>query len=174
MLTVDCSDLAVYAQQQRGGFLFSVIDEVRDFVFIKDTESRFLYNNRAHLENLGRQQPEVLGKNDFDLFPHRLAERFFADETHLFENRVTVIKVQQSISARGESFFTTAIKTIVANPRGQTLGLVGIVRRIASLDASGLEDTKKHLRELLHREPGVTSSQLHAFEASLPALFARK
>jgi PAS domain S-box-containing protein len=172
MLTVDSHDLAAYVEQQRSGFLFAIIDEVRDFVFIKDTDSRFLYNNRAHLENMGRTQRDVAGKNDFDLFPAKLAEGFYADETRLFDTRVAVIKIQESVNAQGEKFFTTAIKTIVANPKGQTLGLVGIVRRIGSLDAGGLEESKKHIHETLRRQPGITPGQLHAFEASLPMLFA--
>lgn len=173
MYTVDAPDLAIYLQNKQCGLLLSILDEVREFVFIKDTDSRFLYNNRAHLGNLGRTQEEVLGRNDFDLFPRPLAEAFYADETRLFDTRVPVIKLQESQTSKGERFFSSAIKMIVANPRGETLGLVGIVRRIAMKDASGWEETRKHLLETLHREPGVTSSQLRAFEMSLPDLLGK-
>lgn len=173
MLTIDTSDLAIYVKNTHCSLLLSVLDEVRDFVFIKDTDSRFLYNNRAHLSNLGKTQAQVIGKNDFDLFPRSLAEAFFADETRLFDTRIPVIKLQESINANGEKFFSSAIKQIVANQRGETIGLVGIVRRIGIKDDTGLEETRTHLLETLRREPGVTKSQLHAFEASLPALLSK-
>jgi PAS domain S-box-containing protein len=174
VLKVDAHDLAVYLKSQRDSLLLTILDEVRDFVFIKDTESRFLYNNRAHLENLGRKQADVTGRNDFDLFPIKLAEGFYADETHLFQTRVPVIKIQESISAQGEKFFTSAIKVLVTDSKDNVLGLVGIVRRIASQDASGMEEARRHILETLRREPGVTPSQLLAFEASLPRLVASK
>jgi PAS domain S-box-containing protein len=174
MLTIDTSDLAIYVKNTHCSLLLSVLDEVRDFVFIKDTDSRFLYNNRAHLANLGRTQKDVVGKNDFDLFPRELAEAFYADETRLFDTRIPVVKMQESQNAKGERFFSSAIKQIVANSRGETLGLVGIVRRIAMQDESGLEETRNQLLETLRHEPGITHGQLHAFEASLPALLARR
>jgi PAS domain S-box-containing protein len=174
MYTVDAPDLSLYIHNKQCGLLLSILDEVREFVFIKDTDSRFLYNNRAHLGNLGRTQEDVLGKNDFDLFPLPLAEGFYADETRLFDTRVPVVKLQESQNSKGERFFTSAIKMIVANPRGETLGLVGIVRRIAMKDESGLSDIRNQLLETLRKEPGVTSSQLHAFELSLPALLAKR
>lgn len=174
MLTIDTPDLAIYVKHTNCSLLLSVLDEVREFVFIKDTDSRFLYNNRAHLANLGREQKEVLGKNDFDLFPRSLAEAFYADETRLFDTRIPVIKMQESQNAKGERFFSSAIKQIVVNARGDTLGLVGIVRRIAMKDETGLLDMRNHLLETLRREPGVTHSQLHAFEASLPALLSQQ
>lgn len=173
MYIIDTPDLALYIRNKQCSFLLSILDEVREFVFIKDTDSRFLYNNRAHLGNLGRAQDEVLGKNDFDLFPRPLAEAFYADETRLFDTRVPVIKLQESQNSRGERFFSAAIKMIVANTRGETLGLVGIVRRIAMKDESGLSDTRDHLLSVLRREPGVTSSQLKAFELSLPDLLPK-
>ncbi|MET0261818.1 MAG: PAS domain S-box protein [Rariglobus sp.] len=174
MLTVDTPDLAIYVKHTNCSLLLSILDEVRDFVFIKDIDSRFLYNNRSHLANLGKTQKEVVGKNDFDLFPRHLAEAFYADETRLFDTRIPIIKMQESQNAKGERFFSSAIKQIVTNPRGETLGLVGIVRRIAMKDETGLGDTRDHLLDTLRREPGVTSSQLHAFEASLPSLLARR
>ena len=174
MLTIDTSDLAIYVKNKHCGLLLAILDEVRDFVFIKDTDSRFLYNNRAHLANLGRTQKEVIGRNDFDLFPRQLAEAFYADETHLFDTRMPVIKMQESQNADGERFFSSAIKQLVVNSRGETLGLVGIVRRIAMQDEAAIEETRNHLLDTIRREPGVTHSQLHAFEASLPALLSRR
>ncbi|MFA6962049.1 MAG: PAS domain S-box protein [Opitutaceae bacterium] len=170
MIKIDAYDLAAYVRSQRGGPLLTILDEVRDFVFIKDLEGRFLFSNRAHLAHLGRVEAEVLGKNDFDLFPANLAEAFYAAETHLFETQLPVVRLQESVDYQGRKFFSTAIKILIVDKHGNALGLIGSVHRIASADSADLEESKLHIMSILRSQPGVTSGQLHAFEATLPTL----
>lgn len=170
MIKIDACDLPTYVAQQRGGPLLTILDDVRDYVFIKDLEGRFLFSNRAHLAHLGRKESEVLGKSDFDLFPARLAESFYAAETHMFETRVPVVRVQESVDANGQKFYSTAIKMLVCDKRDNALGLIGTVHRIALDNVFDVEQSKAHIMSILRHQPGVTSSQLHAFEASLPNL----
>lgn len=170
MITIDANDLAAYVHSQRGGPLLTILDEVRDYVFIKDPDGCFLFSNRAHLAHLGRTEAQILGKNDFDLFPARLAESFYAAETHLFETRTPVVRLQESMDANGTKFLSTAIKLLIVNKHGSALGLIGSVHRIATSDTRDLEQSREHILSILRTQPGVTRSQLHAFEATLPAL----
>ncbi len=170
MIKIDAYDLATYVAAQRGGPLLAILDEVRDFIFIKDTDSRFLFSNRAHLSHMGKTAKEVLGKDDFDLFPRELAEAFFAAETHLFETREPVVRLQESMDSRGNKFFSTAIKMLITDKHDNALGLIGSVHRIAPQDTVDMERSKKRIMDILHSQPGHTPSQLKAFEASLPTL----
>lgn len=170
MIKIDAYDLATYVAAQRGGPLLTILDEVRDFVFIKDTDSRFLYSNRAHLSHIGRTEKEVLGKDDFDLFPHHLAEAFFAAETALFESRIPVVRLQESVDKHGQKFFSTAIKMLITDKHDNALGLIGTVHRIAPQDDADLARCRRHIMEILREQPGVTPSQLMAFEATMPTL----
>jgi PAS domain S-box-containing protein len=172
MIKIDAYDLAAYVNAQRGGPLLTILDEVRDYVFIKDLEGRFLFSNRAHLAHLGCTEADVLGKNDFDLFPSRLAEAFYAAETHLFETQIPVVRLQESIDANGQKFYSTAIKMLVGDKRGNALGLIGSVHRIPTNDSADLEESKAHIMSILRHQPGVTPSQLKAFEASMPSLLS--
>lgn len=174
MIKIDASDLAIYVKTQRGGPLLTILDEVRDLVFIKDTEGCFIFSNRAHLMHLGRTEAEVLGKNDFDLFPARLAEAFYAGETHLFETQIPVIRMQESVDAEGRKFYSTAIKMLVCDNRDKVLGLIGTVHRIPAQDSMDMEASKAHIMSVLRNQPGVTASQLKAFEATLPGVLAGK
>ena len=173
MLKIDTRDLDVYVKMHRSGPLFAILDEVRDFVFIKDEGGRFLFSNRAHLAHLGRKESEVLGKTDFDLFPARLAEAFYAAETHLFETQVPVVRLQESVDSHGNKFYSTAIKFLICDKRDNALGLVGSVHRIAEKDSFDMEQSKSHILSIIRHQPGVTPSQLKAFEASLPSLLAK-
>ncbi|RRJ96634.1 PAS domain S-box protein [Opitutaceae bacterium TAV4] len=173
MLTVNTSNLASHITTNRGHILFMILDEVRDFIFVKDNRCRFIYNNRAHLEHLACSQEDILGRTDFDIFPKALADSFYFDEKRLLDTRVPIIKVQESVNSRGEMFFTTALKQLVCSPRGEILGFFGIIRRLLANDRSGLEKTHRDILEALRRDPGTTPQQLRAFETSLPMLLSR-
>lgn len=172
MIKIDTYDLATYVKAQRGGPLLTILDEVRDYVFIKDLEGRFVFSNRAHLAHMGRTEAEVLGKNDFDLFPARLAEAFYAAETQMFETRTPVMRIQESVDAKGQKFYSTAIKVLVCDKHNNALGLIGSVHRIALDNPHDWEQSKAHIMSTLRAMPGVTPSQLKAFEATLPALLS--
>lgn len=173
MIKIDAYDLASYVTAQRNGPLLTILDEVRDYVFIKDPDGRFLFSNRAHLAHLGRTEAEVLGKNDFDLFPARLAEQFYAAETQLFATRDPVVRLQESVDSGGQKFYSTAIKILVCDKHNNALGLVGSVHRIPNTDLQDLEASKAYIMATLRKQPGVTPSQLKAFEASLPSLLSK-
>jgi PAS domain-containing protein len=50
--------------------LHVLMDNVPDWIFFKDAESRIVRSNRAHAQLLGFDDPqEVVGKSDFDFFP---------------------------------------------------------------------------------------------------------
>lgn len=174
MIKIDAYDLATYVKAQRGGPLLTILDEVRDLVFIKDTEGRFLFSNRAHLAHLGRSEAEVMGKNDFDLFPARLAEAFYAAETHLFETQAPVVRLQESVDATGQKYYSTAIKILICDKRDNALGLIGSVHRIMADNSMDFEESKARILSILRHQPGVTASQLKAFEATLPAVLTSK
>ena len=174
MIKIDAHDLAIYVKAQRHGPLCSILDEVRDYVFIKDVEGRFIFSNRAHLFHLGmKHESEILGKTDFDLFPAGLAEDFYSAETHLFETQTPVIRLQESIDLKGDKFYSTVIKFLICDQHGDALGLVGSVHRIASGDSLDIEQSKAHILSILRHQQGVTHSQLMAFEASLPTLLGK-
>jgi PAS domain S-box-containing protein len=170
MIKIDAYDLATYVKSQRSGPLLTIMEEVRDLVFIKDVDGRFLYSNRAHRDHLGKTESELIGKTDFDLFPARLAEAFYAAETHMFETMTPVIRLQESIDAKGEKFYSTAIKMLIGDQRGNVLGLIGTVHRIAMNNQLDLETSKAHILSILQLQSGITPSQLSAFEASLPSV----
>jgi PAS domain S-box-containing protein len=61
-------------------FLEAIIENIPHLIFVKDArELRFVRLNRASDDILGYRPEELLGKNDFDVFPHDEA-RFFTEK----------------------------------------------------------------------------------------------
>src|ERR1017187_3747553 len=67
--------------------LRTLIDNLPDCIFIKDTESRIVLDNAAHARTLGATGPgQVIGTTDFDWFPEEMAAQYYADEQALLKS----------------------------------------------------------------------------------------
>lgn len=66
--------------------LRSVIDNLPDPIFVKDSEGRYVLDNVAHTRSLGKTtSEEVIGRTVFDFFPHDLAVEFKADDDRILQ-----------------------------------------------------------------------------------------
>ena len=67
-------------------FLTALMDNIPDYIYFKDRESRFVLNNKAHAQALGAGNPsEMLGKTDFDYFALEHAQKAFDDEQRIIQ-----------------------------------------------------------------------------------------
>ena len=112
----------------------TLIDHLPDYIFIKDMDSRFVVNNRAHIELLGyTRQEEVQGKTDFDIFPRELAEQYFADERSLLRSGQPLIdREEKTISKTGKRQWLSTTKVPLRSPTGEVIGLAGMSRDISA------------------------------------------
>src|ERR1043166_2938879 len=51
------------------GILQAVIEATPDAIFVKDLEGRYVLVNEAFSRFLGKSQADIVGKNDFELYP---------------------------------------------------------------------------------------------------------
>src|SRR5258708_7063970 len=65
---------------QERTLLRTLIDNIPDYIYVKDLQSRYLINNVAHARLVGNTPPEIIGKTAYDIFSPELAERYFSDE----------------------------------------------------------------------------------------------
>jgi PAS domain S-box-containing protein/putative nucleotidyltransferase with HDIG domain len=112
--------------------LRTLIDNLPDYIYVKDTEGRFLLNNTAHVRSLGAaSQEEVLGKTDFDFFPHELAARAHADEQSIIESGQPLVNRERSrTDAQGNITWIATTKVPWRDSRGRVVGIVGLSRDI--------------------------------------------
>ncbi|MGE0606979.1 MAG: PAS domain-containing protein [Pirellulales bacterium] len=108
-------------------FLDSIVKNLPIMLFVKDAqELRFERFNKAGEEVLGVTQDQVLGKNDFDLFPQELAERYVAKDREVLE-RCSLIDVREEsiVTPRGERVLHTR-KIPILDDAGRPTHLLGI------------------------------------------------
>jgi PAS domain S-box-containing protein len=122
------------ALREETGLLRTLIDNMPDFIFIKDEKSRFVTNNKAHLSQmLGvSAQSEAVGKTDFDFFAAEQASRYFADERTLLASGVSIVDHEEPADDRfGRRVWLSTTKVPIRNRTGQIVGLVGMSRDIS-------------------------------------------
>jgi PAS domain S-box-containing protein len=112
--------------------LRTIIDDLPDFIYAKDKQSRFLVNNLAHTRVLGATRPdEVAGKTDLDIFPAKLAKQYYADEQALIKSGQTLNREETVVDPKtGETRWLQTTKTPLRDKQGKVIGLVGISRDV--------------------------------------------
>lgn len=122
----------------------AMIDQVPDYLFVKDRGSRFVLANRAVAEDLGLSPKDLIGKTDFDLHPPALAARFFADDQGVIERQEPLIDIEEFVvdsSGRQKHLLTS--KLPLRNEKGEVVGMVGISRDVT--DRKRAEDQIHHM-----------------------------
>jgi len=121
------------ALEKERNLLRTVIDNVPDYIYIKDTESRYLVSNNAFARFLGATTPEeVIGKTVFELFPKELAPKYYADDQEVIgSGQPLVNREERSVDQTNKSVvWNQTTKVPLRDSSGNIVGLVGIARDI--------------------------------------------
>ena len=111
--------------------LRSMIDSVPDYLFVKDTKSRFVVANHAVAEDLGLTVEDLIGKTDFDLHSLELANKFFADEQQVIRSGKPEIDIEEFVVTRsGRRKWLSTSKLPLRNSEHQVIGIVGVCRDV--------------------------------------------
>jgi PAS domain S-box-containing protein len=120
---------AEVSQERR--LLRTLIDNLPDAVYAKDTQGRKTLANAADLKNLGcRTEADALGKSDFDLFPREIAERFFADDQKVIQGQPVLNREEYYFDPTGNQHWLLTSKLPLRNQDDEIVGIVGIGRDI--------------------------------------------
>ena len=112
--------------------LRALIDSLPDFVYIKDTESRFVIANRPLASYFGTDGPEALiGHTDFDFLPMD-APSLRADEQRVMATGQPIINQEEPLSLHvgTQPGVVLTSKVPLRNAQGTIIGLVGIGRDV--------------------------------------------
>ena len=112
--------------------LRTVIDNLPDGIYTKDLNCRKTLANRADVNNMGCiLETEVLGKDDYELFPKEIAEGFAADDQSVIQTGNPVVNREEYvIDAEGEKHFLLTTKLPFRDEQNKIIGLIGIGRDI--------------------------------------------
>lgn len=120
--------------------LFDHLPEIS--FFAKDRDYRLMCASRRFLERFGfRNEAQIIGRDDFELFPPRLAESFRRDDEEVMrtgEPKLNIVELFFNEQGLPDWFITN--KLPLRDRRGRVIGVMGTVH------------SYEGRREMLHRD----------------------
>ncbi len=112
--------------------LRTLINNLPDAIYAKDASCRKTIANPADVHNMGLQsEAEVLGKDDFELFPQEVAEKFYADDQVVLQSGIPVLNREEYfVDGEGRKHWLVTSKLPLTDQHGKVAGLIGIGRDI--------------------------------------------
>ncbi len=150
--------------------LRTVIDNLPDIVYAKDTESRFVIGNIAVARLIGTTTPdELLGKTDFDFYPQELAAQYYANEQEIIRSGQPLVNREEPFmdQVTGERGWLSTTKVLLRDGHGKIVGLVGIGRDIT--ERKRAEEEVRRLNEGLGQRVIERTTELRAANKELGA-----
>jgi len=134
-------------------FLNALMDNISDYIYFKDLDSRFLRINAAHARAFGLSDPaQAIGKSDFDFFTEAHAHQAYADEQEIIRTGRPIINlVEKETRAEGRFAWVSTIKMPLRDNRGRIIGTFGISRDVTAqkLAEEALRENEERLRGIL-------------------------
>ena len=128
----------------------TVADSSIDAIFAKDLEGRYLLFNQAASRFVGKPAAEVIGHDDFALFPREQAEELLATNSRVIAKGVIENLYEQLDTPNGrKTFYVT--KGPLRDSEGQIIGAFGISRDVTErmLFENELQRHRQHLEDLV-------------------------
>ena len=107
-------------------FYQSLVENLPQFIYRKDAQSRFTFANRLFCTLLGKTLNEIVGRTDFDFFPAELAAKYQADDQRVMGAGKLFETVEEHTPPGGEKEHVQVVKSPVFDAQGRIIGTQGI------------------------------------------------
>ena len=149
--------------QDERNWLRAIIDQVPDYLFVKDTECRFIIANKAVAADLGRDPVSIIGATDADVHPPGRSEEFLTDDRRVVATGEAMIdKEEFVIRPSGEPRWLSTSKVPLRDENGAVIGLVGVARDITQRKLA-----EERVRFLAYYDPLTKLPNRSSFERNL-------
>jgi PAS domain S-box-containing protein len=145
--------------------LRALIDNVPDFIYVKDTSSRFIVANAHAARMMGAETPdELLGKTDFDYYPREMASAFCEDEQNVIRSGQPIFnREEKCLDSAGSEIHILTTKVPLRDSQGQVIGIAGVGH-----DISLRKKMENELRQAEQKYRGIFDSSIIGIFQSTP------
>jgi PAS domain S-box-containing protein len=112
--------------------LKTILDASPEYVYLQDPHSVYLAANKAFCQLLEKQEQEIIGKTDFDLFDTDSARQHIAENQRIIKTGRPMEKQEEVVTAGGKQWFHV-VKIPVRDPEGKITGVLRSARDITEL-----------------------------------------
>jgi PAS domain S-box-containing protein len=108
--------------------LRTLIDNLPDFIYVKDSECRIIVANKSSVEFMGfENESQLIGKTDLDIFTDENGNRGYAQDLAVVQTGFPILnREEEFVDARGVHRWLLTTKIPMYNEQGKISGLVGL------------------------------------------------
>ncbi|WP_172822824.1 PAS domain S-box protein [Paramagnetospirillum marisnigri] len=129
--------------------LRAIMDTIPDLVFIKNSTFRYTGCNKPFEEFIGHTEQELIGRDDFQIFPPDVAQFFRSHDIAMFQSGQARRNEEWVTYPDGHRVLLDTLKVPFRDSQGGLLGLLGISRDIT--DQAQLRGEVQFLGALVER-----------------------
>jgi len=165
--TARTGERATRALADERNLLRTVIENLPDYIFVKDRNSRYVMNNAAHLRQFrATAQAEVSGKTDFDFHATELAARYHADDLAVLTlGQPLLNQIEPTVDHLGHPIWVRTTKVPLRDSLGVVIGLVGIVHDVTEIKRA--DEALRRAYDVLERRVDERTAELSEANAIL-------
>ena len=118
--------------------LRALIDSVPDFLFVRDTQGKFVITNAHTALSLGAHSvEELIGKTVFDVLPADLAMAYAADDQEVMRSGEPLFnKEEKGVDRDGNTIHLLTTKVPIRGADGVVSGIAGVAHNISDRKAN--------------------------------------
>ena len=120
---------AEQALRQNHALLTAIMDTATEIIYVKDCDGRYLHMNKAGARLLGMTVEEIIGWDDYALWPSELATSCRATDRRVTESG-EVLTVEETETSNGKTTTYLTTKAPYRDPEGRIIGVIGVSRDI--------------------------------------------
>lgn len=118
--------------REQGLLLKTILDATPEFVYLQDCHGRYQAVNRAFCHLLGKEEKQIIGKFDHDLFPPDRAGRNIEENKEVLRSG-SVLEKQEAIESSLGYRWCHVMRMPVRSPEGRIRGILWSGRDITAL-----------------------------------------
>ena len=160
--------------RQERSLLRTLIDNVPDYIYVKNTRHQFLLANRALATRMGTNSAEsLLGKTDADFYPAELARTYAEGEDEVLQSgRAVINREELTPDAAGNPVWLLTTEVPLRDAAGNIMGLVGVGRDISERKAymAELQEAKEAAESASRLKSEFLANMSHEIRTPMNAI----